>query len=208
MKTKLSMQTIGKYLRELSVVVVGIAITFGISNWISNRNSGKDLEQYMNTIKLELKMNIEAFEEEINVLDESVNYTRYLQSHDRESLNSDTIQEYEHTISQIRDCRPKYNAFEMFKSSGSMRLINNKELLLSIWEAYSEIEDMRSDFQAYYQYKKDKFEQEYELTRGGKSTPVLLYNFFTTGADLHLQKRSKANLQELKETVAKIDKVM
>ena len=122
MKTKLSMQTIGKYLRELSVVVVGIAITFGISNWISNRNSEKDLEQYMNTIKLELKMNIEAFEEEINVLDESVNYTRYLQSHDRESLNSDTIQEYEHTISQIRDYRPKYNAFEMFKSSGSMRL--------------------------------------------------------------------------------------
>jgi len=32
MKTKLLMQTIGKYLSELSVVVVGIAITFGISN--------------------------------------------------------------------------------------------------------------------------------------------------------------------------------
>ena len=96
----------------------------------------------------------------------------------------------------------------MFKSSGSMRLVTDKELLLSIWEAYSEIEDMRADFQAYYQYKKDKFEQEYELTRGGKSTPVLLYNFFTSGADLNLQKRSKANLQELKETVATIDKAM
>ena len=71
MKTNLSMQTIGKYLRELSVVVVGIAITFGISNWISNRNSKKDLEEYLNAIRLELNINVEEIDNEINMLDES-----------------------------------------------------------------------------------------------------------------------------------------
>lgn len=206
MKVKLSMQAIGKYLRELSIVVAGIAITFGISNWINDRNSKKDLEQYLNTIKLELKTNIEIYEEEINILDKQISYTRYLQSHNKESLNSDTIQKYGFPISQIRDSKPLYNAFEMFKSSGSMRSIKNKELLLSIWEAYSEIEFIYTDFQAYYQYKKDKLSQDFELKLSGKQTQVLLYNFFISGADLNLQNRSKANLQGLKETVAKIDK--
>ena len=153
-------------------------------------------------------MNIEGIDNEINILDKSVSYTRYLQSHDKESLNSDTIQEYEHTISQIRVYSPKYNAFEMFKSSGSMRLVTDKKLLLSIWKAYSEIEFIHIDIQDYYDYKKGILNQEYELKQIGKPTPMLLYNFFINGADLNLQKRSKANLQQLKETVEKIDKAM
>ena len=202
------MQTIGKYLRELSVVVVGIAITFGISNWISNRNSRKDFDEYLNAIRLELNMNIEEIDNEINVLDESVNYTRYLRSHNKDSLNPDTIKKYEFTTNQIRVYRPKYNAFEMFKSSGSMRLITDKELLLSIWEAYSEIEFIHIDIQDYYDYKKDILYREYELKQIGKPAPVPLYNFFINEADFYLQKRSKANLKELKETIEKIDKTM
>ena len=206
MKTKLSIQTIGKYLRELSVVVIGIAITFGISNWINDRNSRKDLKQYLNTIKLELNTNIEAIEDEINMLDESVSYTRYLLSQSKESLNSDSIQKYEHAITRIRSFNPKYNAFEMFKSSGIMRLINDKELLLSIWGAYSEIEDIQQDIQAYYDNKKDKLEREYVLKLSEKQSPLSLYNFFITRYAISLQERSKDNLQRLKETVAKIDK--
>jgi hypothetical protein len=204
MKTQFSMQTIRKYLRELSIVVAGIAITFGINNLINNKNSKKDLKQYLNIIQVELKMNIEEIDNEINILDNSISYTRYLQSHNKELLNSDTIQKYRYTISQIRDYKPKYNAFEMFKSSGSMRLITNKELLLSIWEAYDEIDNIHSDLQAYYQYKKDKFEQEVELKESDKLTSILLYNFFISGYDIDLQKRNRANLEELKETVVKI----
>ena len=208
MKTKFSTQKIRKYLRELSVVVVGIAITIGINNCINNRNSRKDLKQYLNTIQLELKTNIEEIDNEINILDNSVSYTNYLRSQNKESLNSDTIEKYMFTITQIRDYKPKYNAFEMFKSSGSMRLVTNKELLLSIWEAYNEIDMIQGDFQAYYQNKKGKLEQEIELKESEKSTPILLYNFFINGYDLDLQRRSKANLEELKETVKKIDKAM
>ena len=205
MKSKKSMRSIRKYLRELSVVVVGIALTLGVNAWINHRNSKKDLERYLNTIKLELKNNTEQIEYEINALDESVSYTRYLLSHDKEFLDADTIQKYEFAITHHRTYNPKYNAFEMFKSSGSMRLINNKELLLSIWEVYREIEGFRDEFQAYYQYKKEKMERELELKVSGKTT-MLMYDFFITGYAINLQERCKTNLKALKETVAKLEK--
>jgi len=198
------MGKIGEYLREISVVVIGVAITLSISVWINHANSKKDLEQYLNTIKLELKTNIEQIENEINDLDKSVSYTRYLLSHNKESLDSDTIQKYEFAIKQIRVCKFKYNAFEMFKSSGSMRLINNKELMLSIWDAYSDIDFFQTEFQSYYQYKTDKLESELQLS--GKTKTILMYDFFITGYPINLQDRCKTNLKYLKETVAKIDK--
>ena len=136
------MQTIGKYLRELSVVVVGIAITFGINNWINYKNSEKDLEQYLNTVKLEIKTNIEEFDNEINSIYESTNYTRYLLSHNKEALNPDTIQSYRFSIFQISLFKYRHNAFEMFKSTGSMRLINDKQVLLSIWDAYDIMDEI------------------------------------------------------------------
>ena len=37
MKTKISIQNIGKYLLELSIVVIGIGITLSINNWINQR---------------------------------------------------------------------------------------------------------------------------------------------------------------------------
>lgn len=209
MKTKISMQQpIRKYLRELSVVVIGIAITLGINNWINHRNSKKDLEQYLNTIKLELKTNIEQIENEINSLNESVSYTHYLLSENKESLDADTIQEYGFAITHIRDFILKDNAFEMFKSSSSMRLISDKELQLSIWEAYSQIEDFQSEFLAYYQYKKDKMYQEIELKLSGKTTTILMYDFFITGYALNLQERCKKKLKILKETVTIVEKTL
>ena len=206
MKTKTSMTSIRKYLRELSVVVVGIALTLGVGAWISHRNSQKDLEQYLNTIKLELKRNIEQIEDEINALDEPVNYSRYLLSHNEASLDADTIQKYYVAINTIRFYKAKYNAFEMFKSSGNMRLISNKELMLSIWEAYDEVDLFQVEFQGYYNDKREKYYQEYDLKQKGKVKHILLYDFFFSRRVINLQIRCKTNLKALKETVEKLEK--
>lgn len=208
MKTKKSMQSFRKYLRELSVVVIGIAITLGINGWINHRNSKKEHEQYLNAIKFELKTNIENIESEIDILDESVNYTQYLLSKNRESIDHDSIQKYQYAISRLRDPKFKYNAFEMFKSSGNMRLISNKDLQLSIWEVYEGIEDIQSEFQSYYQYKRDKTEQEMESKLGDKMITILLYDFYSTGYPVNLQERCRTKLKSLVETVEKLEKAL
>lgn len=206
MKNKNSVKSMTKYLRELSIVVVGIAITLGINSWINHRNSKKEHEQYLNSIKLELRTNIEIIENEIDLLDGSVNYSRYLLSKNKESLGQDTIQKYQYAITQQRNPKLKYNAFEMFKSSGNMRLISNKDLQLSIWEVYDQIDEFQDEFRAYYQHKGDKLNQEVLSKLGEES--LTMYDFFITGYPIGLQKRCKEALKSLKEEVDKLEKTL
>lgn len=208
MKTKNSKQSVIIYLRELSVVVIGIAITLGISSWINHRNSKKEHEQYLNTLKLELRTNVEIIENEIDLLDKSVNYSQYLLSKDGESLDPDTIQKYQYAITQLRDPKLKYNAFEMFKSSGNMRLISNKDLQLSIWDVYDKIDDFRDEFRAYYRHKEDLHNQEVLSKLGEKNISLTMYDFFATGYPVNLQKRCKEALKSLKEEVNRLEKTL
>ena len=88
------MNKIGKYLREISVVVIGVAITLSVSYWISNKSEKRDMALYLNAIKLELEENIKTLERAIENLEPSVRYSNYLKSQDAKSLNSDSINSY------------------------------------------------------------------------------------------------------------------
>lgn len=200
------MKSIRKYLREVSIVVIGIAITLALNSWLNYTNSKKEHKQYLNMLKLELKTNVEIIENEIGLLDASANYSHYLLSHDRKSLDSDTIQKYQYAISQLREAKLKYNAFEMFKSSGNMRLISNKDLLLAIWDVYDQIDDFGNEFHAYYKHKGDMLNQEI-LSKLGENT-LTMYNFFATGYPINLQKRGKSRLLNLKEGVLRLEKAL
>ena len=57
-KSKKSIQSIVKYLRELSVVIAGIGFTVGIGLWVNNSNNKKDLERYLFAIEFELEENV------------------------------------------------------------------------------------------------------------------------------------------------------
>lgn len=157
---------------------------------------------------MELRTNVEIIENEIDLLDRSVNYSRYLLSKNKESLDQDTVQKYQYTITQQRDPKLKYNAFEMFKSSGNMRLISNKDLQLSIWEVYDQIDEFQDEFRAYYQHKGDKLNQEALSKLDEKNSSLTMYDFFITGYSISLQKRCKEALKSLKEEVDKLEKTL
>ncbi|MEA4916621.1 MAG: hypothetical protein VB073_03700 [Proteiniphilum sp.] len=123
-------------------------------------------------------------------------------------MNSYTIQEYQYAITQIRDTKLKYNAFEMFKSSGSMRLISDKDLQLSIWDVYDQIEGFQDEFRAYYQSKNDMISQEVLSKQGKKDISPAMYDFLATGYPINLQKRGKEKLMELKGEVSKLEKAL
>ena len=61
-KSKKTIRPIVKYFRELSIVVVGVAITVGIGLFVNNSNNRKDQKQYLNAIKLELEENAKQFD--------------------------------------------------------------------------------------------------------------------------------------------------
>jgi len=161
-KTKTSIKKISEISREIFVVVIGVGITLSASYWITNRKEKSDMTLYLNTIKLELTENKKALDEIEQHLQKSYNYTRYLSSHNKKSLNADSIRFYSDTYFEVYPLTLKTNAFEMFKTSGNMRFVSDKELLLSIWDTYAilvefqqqntavtgiKVEDMRKETQ-------------------------------------------------------------
>ncbi len=152
------MKRIAKYLREVSIVVIGVAITFTISNWISSRNEEKDLQRYLDAIKLELENNLETMQQDIDFYTEESNFSRYLSSIriNGDALQADSVVKYNAILGSVVGATYKTNAHEMLKTSGAMRLIKNETLLMSILDCYSLLDEAINTRDIYIQKKLDE----------------------------------------------------
>ena len=186
-KSKVSMKPIIKYLRELSVIVIGIVLTVGIGLWVNTNNNKKDQKDYILAVKMELEENAKQFDYCAKWLQKSANYADYLQSN-KNSLNMDTLNYYAQTDGN--GCGAWYttslsaffptNAFDMLKFSGAMRQIKSKELL-SIWNAYSKIEIAKNNLDRYFQIKVEEFMKEVQLIAEEKTIDVPMQVFYSSG---------------------------
>ena len=205
-KSKISMNPIVKFLRELLVVVIGISITLCTGLWVNNNNNKKDLKQYLVAIKTELESNAEMLDYYAIWLHKSTRYAIYINSHDTKSLNIDSLNYYSQT--DDNGCGIYYfhspqlfnsNAFEMFKSSGSMRQVNDKELLESIWRAYNKLEDTKQFLNMCFQIKKEERMKEEQLVVEGKLISVPMQIFYKIGLVYDMEQRCKQTSEILKE---------
>jgi hypothetical protein len=203
-KQKFSINKIGKYLREISVVVIGVAITLSASYWISNKSQKKDMTLYLNAIKLELEENIETLERAIEELQPSIRYANYLKTIDVKSANSDSINSYGDAFgANMYSFRT--NAFEMFKNSGIMRFIDDKEFLQSLWDRYEGIIGIRTISDWYFQEKWSALKQDIPLLIDEQKSKVPpMYYFHISMPDLILTHYEKT-LEKSKEMVLKLE---
>ena len=209
-RIKFSLKSAGKYLRELSVVVIGIAITLGVSSRLTVRNETKDMTRYMEMVRMELEALMQNVNRWTNQAEEAVGYSGYLLRTDRTALNPDTLQHYAAHCYNIVSFPSVTNAFDMFKASGSMRLVKDEDLLLRIWSAYSWLDNMKNQVDNFYNNeKKEATKKEIAEKKAGKNPVAPLYDFYTydeggyTYSLLHTCRQTKAVLEE---TIAKIEK--
>jgi hypothetical protein len=205
------MNTIVRYIRDLSIVIAGIAVTLYFTGRITNQSEKRDIGLYLNAIKIEMEENIKIVNEAIEYIQPSVRYSAYLYSHDKESLNKDTIKSYLTAFYTSQSFTFKTNAFEMFKSSGTMRLMNDKNLLLSIWDMYAKLTDLKELFDWCDQIKKEAMMKEASMAvvvKDGKPTLQLddtpMYSFYITGITLSMLSESEKVLKEAQEFVEKL----
>ncbi|MDR0421081.1 MAG: hypothetical protein LBH30_06515 [Prevotellaceae bacterium] len=196
-----------KYLRELSVVVIGIAITLSANNWLTARSEKKDMALYFNAVKLELETNLHDLEWLTGAIEKEINYSMYLLSHDKNTLDPDSIQYYADDYYLLNSVMTLSNAFEMFKISGSMRFVKDKEVLLSLWNAYIRIEETKMDMDIHNREKYEEIKKEKMLEQAGKPVAVPMYDFYTLRLEYTLGvlygcKNTKSTLEE---ALAKID---
>ena len=203
-KQKFSLDKIGKYLREISVVVIGVAITLSASYWISNKSEKRDMSLYLKAIKLELEENIETLERAIEDLKPSVKYSKYLQSLDTKFLNSDSINSFGDAFS-VNMYSFQTNAFEMLKNSGVMRFIDDKEFLQSLWNMYEGIIGTKTISDWYFQEKWGALKQDIPLLIEGQKQKIApMYYFHLSMPGIMLAHYEKT-LKRSKEMVLKLE---
>jgi hypothetical protein len=76
----------------------------------------------------------------------------------------------------------KASAFEMFKTSGMMRLMKNKHELQAIWHCYSELEGIKNFNDFYIQRKVTELDKLNLFAKSNmEMDEELLFGFFTNG---------------------------
>ncbi len=159
-------RNIRKYLRELSVVVVGIAITFFVSGWITGLQEKKMLKSYLQAVKFELEENQLQVEDKMLMYAQISILADYLaikspQDHlvDSVSLvsfyNSSLFGNQQEVVTNISTIVIKTSAFQMLKSSQVAHTFMDQELFRSILESYTLMEDIKRESDEYMSGKKE-----------------------------------------------------
>lgn len=204
-KTKKAPNPIWQYLREVSVVVIGVAITLFASYLITNKNERKDMSLYLHAIKLELEENIKFLDSEVEYLEDWEKYALYLSSRDKNSVHKDSIRGWNYEgIGSTHNIAFQTSAFEMFKVSGAMRLMNNKELLQNVWKAYLDLEKIKMTLDSYYQLKSEELKKNNQIELAKLPNPIPMYDFYHTYVGFGALEGCKSLSKELKAIVGKL----
>ena len=200
------MRTIIRYIRDLSIVVAGIAVTLYVNDKVTYKGEKRDLKLYLNAVKLELEENIKYLNERKASLSREFEYAHYLRTHEKDDLNRNAIASYARGgFADVDFANFQTAAFEMFKSSGTMRLIQNKEIMLQLWKTYLK---MHREEQALGTLREIKVEELRKYLDEKEQNPAIipLYRYYKND----FVERQLAIYEEvsciLKEIVLKLEK--
>lgn len=146
---------IGDYLCNLSIVTLGIIITFAGNGLLDRQRKANDVRNQMQLVLTELHDNatlLSLYRDQINVEQQS---SRYLLAHinDLEHASLDTLAYYGSVLYQIESPNFNYDALEMFKLSGLFPSIKDKQLATNILKCYEVLQIVESSLRQYYDIK-------------------------------------------------------
>jgi hypothetical protein len=96
----------------------------------------------------------------------------------------------------------------MFKSSGMMRLIADKDLLLLLWDVYDELDDVKDEFDIMFPIKWEDIKREVLLIMEGKKVEVPMYNFYRMGLPYDMLRPCETALEKLKKAVVMFERTI
>ncbi len=149
------------YLREISVVVLGVAITLLAGAWINNHQAKKQLRGYLSAVKMEMQYNLALLEDHQPFYDRMESFVTYLVSHPREDLEADSMEHhslyrpYNSVINDFFTLAVETSAYDMLKSSGAMNNIKDLDFLQSIMKCYNDLAVQKKNSDEYMDRKLD-----------------------------------------------------
>jgi len=157
----------GSYLRELSIVVIGVAITLYAGGLISDIQEKKDLNLQLNAIYGELQDNLIRVNDILKYHEEHESLRSYLRTvlEDPEKYHNDSIIKYNNVLSVIPEFTYKKGAFDMFVNSGAMKLLSDHKQLLDITECYAQLEEFKNSNEIHFNLKAQIYSETYTIDR-------------------------------------------
>jgi hypothetical protein len=146
----------GNYARELSVVIIGVAVTLLASAYINSCNDKRDLKSQLQIVYDELRENDSRLDKLLDYYNKHENMQTVLRQYMPygKPVPIDSLVPYLEVINKMVPFEYKHSAYDMFVGSGSMRELSDRKLLMDITESYSLISLV-----------KDKHDNEYNALK-------------------------------------------
>lgn len=131
------------YITEISVVIISIAATFYGENVISGYQEHQEDRRVMQMVLNELRENEQELESLQKRCSNDIRFSSllhsYLEQGDSLNLLPDTLEKYQRYHYLYPQWIFKQNAFDVIKGSGVMQRVDDKELLILIFDCYDQI---------------------------------------------------------------------
>lgn len=147
--------TLRDYVLQLSVVIVGILVTFVGSDLIGRWSRQQQVRRVMHLVVAELEQNRNLLQE----VCDGLRYDRqgmpmlHRYGMDVEAVPLDSLERYRDILSRIYTFRPQQDAQEVLKTSELFSSVRNKELLVDLLGCYNRLADFREGLLLYYDFK-------------------------------------------------------
>lgn len=154
-KTIVKKWKLGDYIRQISVVVIGVLITFMGSDLLTQSSEKKDIQATMSLIRDELKSNRENYENIVSEFKEDEHLSTLLADHDlkHRTIPEDSLIQFRFLMGHIRSFYYSQNALDILKNSMLMQKISDKELLLQLTGIYEVLDGFKATMNGYYDMK-------------------------------------------------------
>ena len=154
-KTTVKSWRVGDYIRQFSIVVAGIIVTFLGSDLITEHTRQKEVRATMLLVAEELKYNRGELHRIKNLLDIDIHMSRLLvnQAMDISEIPGDTLWKYGKLFNNMDDFIYRTDALEVLKGSSLMQYISDKRVLQDVLQTYFELGRKKKDIGDYYATK-------------------------------------------------------
>ncbi len=161
------------YALQLSVVIIGIVVTFAGSGLISRWVGQRQVRTVMQLVVSELEQNRKMLRDVCSSLDYDRRGMLMFMEYDRlEDIPADSLAHYSLLLSYLPSYRPQQEALEVLKSSDIVSAVGDKQFLADIFGCYNRLNDFRENVAMYSGRKQDAQNHLFINTPGFSFAPT------------------------------------